>query len=295
MSTPLARRELVALEVSKALKASGLRLGEAELDRTLREADRVGARLCEEEVILRERSDDEAMRVRGLKALGISTLSVHRVLGLGAWQSRVLGGEAAERAGALFNLGIVLFDAALDRGIPQTRREVLRFDMTRLDRTGVTPEVAFLGTVARRFFELAGERVARGSLERLLAAELASAGAAPTLRALRRKSVEPFLLIAALGGRDLAMARAFGRAVWIVDDLWDWDEDAASRTGRPWFRRGPDSAILADELRCLRSALACTTDWPEQARCCLAATLGAWIRMPRPQPLFAATIAPLGD
>lgn len=295
MIATLARRELVAREVSKALSTSGLRLGEAELNRMLREADRLGARLLEEEVILRERSDDQAMRVRGLTALGISTLSVHRVLGLGAWQARVLGGEAAERPGALFNLGIVLFDAALDRGTPETRRQVLRFDMTRLHRTGVTPEVAFLGTVARRFFELAGERVARGLLERLLAAELASAEEAPSLRAMRRKSVEPFLLIAALGGRDPAMARVFGRAVWIVDDLWDWDEDAATKTGRPWFRRGPDSTILADELRCLRAALACTNDWPEQARCCLAATLGAWIRMPRPQPLFAATIAPAGD
>jgi hypothetical protein len=295
MSAPLARREQVAREVSAALDESRLRLAESELDRMLRAADGRGARLFEEEVILRERPGSESLRVRGLKALGISTLSVHRVLGLGGWQAQVLGGEAAERAGALFNLGIVLFDAALDRGTPTSRRQVLRFDMARLDRTGVTPEIAFLGIVAQRFFEVAGERVARGSLERLLAAELASAGAAPSLRAMRRKSVEPFVLMAALGGRDPAMARVFGRAVWIVDDLWDWDEDAATRTGRPWFRRGPDSAILAEEVRCLRAALSCTSGWPEQARHCLAATLGAWIRMPRPQPLFAATIAPASD
>ncbi len=212
MSAPLARREQVAREVSAALDESRLRLAESELDRMLRAADGRGARLFEEEVILRERPGSESLRVRGLKALGISTLSVHRVLGLGGWQAQVLGGEAAERAGALFNLGIVLFDAALDRGTPTSRRQVLRFDMARLDRTGVTPEIAFLGIVAQRFFEVAGERVARGSLERLLAAELASAGAAPSLRAMRRKSVEPFVLMAALGGRDPAMARVFGRA-----------------------------------------------------------------------------------
>lgn len=295
MSAPLARRELVAREVSRALTARGMRLGEAELDHILREADRRGARLYEEEVILRERPGDEAIRVRGLKGLGISTLSVHRMLGLGAWQARVLGGEGAERAGALFNFGIVLFDAALDRGDPETRRRVLRFDMAQLDRAGATPEIAIVCTVARRFFELAGERAARGLLERLLAAELASAGESPSLRTMRRKSVEPFQLMAALNEGDPAMARVFGRAVWIVDDLWDWDEDAATRTGRPWFRSGADAAILANELRCLCAALASTKGWPEDARRCLAATLGAWIRMPKPQPLFAATIAPARD
>ncbi len=292
MSDRYSRREKIARRVHSILASEGLKLTSARYSKALRNNDREGARIFEEEVVSREGYDEVNSRIAGMKAISISTLSVHRILGFGAWQTRVLGGEEMARAGALFNLGIVLFDALLDRGNETAKSHALSFTMPQLTSSDGPYEYAFFRTIARRFFELAGTHAPLTRLEALLASEKKSVGYTPHLRALRGKSVGPFQLMAALGSGDLAMARIFGRAVWIVDDLWDWDEDFESKTGRPWLRQGTEEEKLACECTCLARSLVAVRDWPPEARSCLATTLCAWIAMPRPQPLFAATMTP---
>lgn len=288
----LARRELIARRVNALLDAESLRITPSRLTDTLRRTDLEGARIFEEELILREGVGASNRRIIGLKNLSISIHSVHRILGLGAWQARVLGGDEAGRAGALFNFGIVLFDALLDRGGNAARSRALAFTMPQLEATVGPPEFTFFAAVARRFLDLAGDRVSLNQLEALLAAEVSSVGWSPTLHDLRRKSIGPFMLMASLGHGNASFARIFGRAVWIVDDLWDWDEDYECGVGRPCFRQGTDEEKLAWECRCLAKILIPVRKWPDEARACLGTTLCSWIAMPRPHPLFAVTMAP---
>jgi|GEM_PF-3443029 len=284
----IARRQRVATLVTGALETAGLGISPPDLDDALRAAELDGARIVEQELIAHEDAAAARTRTKACFAQRIAGPSLHRIAGLGAWQARALAGEAAMRAGAIFNLGIVLFDAALDSGGPEARAEALAFDLAALSYPAATPEFAFFQTVARRFFVLAGPAADHQALARLLAAERASVTMPGNARVLRAKSVGPFLVMASLGRGDAAVARAFGRAVWIVDDLWDWDEDGAAQTGRPWLRGGDEEDVLAAEARCLATALGSTRGWPQEACAALSATLAAWVRMPVPQPLFAA-------
>jgi hypothetical protein len=131
------------------------------------------------------------------------------------------------------------------------------------------------------------------------------------MRALRTKSVGPFIVLASLGRAESAFpaaaarARPFGTAVWIVDDLWDAADDwRCGGRSRPWLiisRETRDrltstdhallalaeSGVLQREAACLRRALLQVTQLDEPTRRCLGTTLASWVEMAVPLPLMA--------
>lgn len=263
---------------------------------------------------------------RGCADLALPLEAIFRTLGFGAWQTRIFAPRAgaADRgaAGALFNLGVVLFDAVLDSRPAEPDRPLLNAAAMRAlaEDIPLRPAAdgdapfAFFATVARAFFASVRDRDA-GTRERMmrlldamLAAEVASTAARGATRAglrtwrqLRRKSVWPFLLMAAAAGArpgsvEWRRARCFGEAVWIVDDLWDAADDWRAGTwSRPWWRlarcagvadRPCDDALAAlwrhglpraEDVRLRRAirGFLAATDAPD-SRTCLGATLGAW-------------------
>ena len=308
-------REKVSAAVRQTLDDAALSPSPYRLHALRRDLEAEGARLFESQIVAAAGEIESASRGRACFSLRITSSTLHRVLGFGAWQARCLGGEAAAIPGALFNLGIVLFDAILDRGDSVARGALERLtvaDFVSGSDTRAPPEVIFLRQVSRCFFSAAGAAAAPALLARLLAAELRAADlshASPrtALRSLRTKSVEPFLLLARLGGDSAqtqerrARARGFGRAVWIVDDLWDAvEDDTAQAASRLWCpgMSGTASAprslpgVLNNEARRLRTILREAQNWDEDTRECLAVTLASWVEMARPQPLFACPDKP---
>lgn len=249
---------------------------------------------------------------------GIPLTAIYRILGFGAAQTRALA-EGVDRdsayAGALFNLGIVLFDSLVDGG-GEDAVLARDFDRSALERlaAGAGPAPApcrsaafdFFTSVAVAFFAaLPNERLGgiTGRLPAMLAAEtFAAAGGGGTgrlgrWRLLRRKSVWPFLTLAEVGGAaSMARAEAFGTCIWIVDDLWDAPEDwrsgtasriwldgdaaAALRAGTPATLSRPEGkAFLDAESRRLMLSLRrfAAAARAGEPRRCLGATIGAWI------------------
>lgn len=217
---------------------------------------------------------------RAAASIGVSRGDIERVVGLGFEQAAALGqlvgteDPEAARLGALFNLGICLFDVLFDRH--PARAEALAGV---LDPAALAAQIAegrpfasagdaavdLVLAIVTAFFRgaaaLPGYRAHAGSFARLImqmhAGELASTharrDAVPATRAvlrhLRAKSALPLRTVALLArlGRpsgvvdfDEARVRAMvgwaGDALWIVDDLVDAREDwLAGIWSRPWW------------------------------------------------------------
>jgi hypothetical protein len=254
--------------VARSLAEAGVLLSDQRQERLRREAYATGRRL-----LPRALSGDGADQLaEAARSLGLAEPVLPRILGFG-WQqadglAELAATPASRRAevahlGALFNLGIVVFDMVSDR-FPERATLLLR---------RVTPEfldahlggaqerppasgdaaidllVVLIGEFFSRCNNLGGDRHDRVAFGRLIRAMYGAERFAtatrrdqtpPTLRVwreLRRKSALPMGTVAQLAllpephadeARRLAArtsARLAGEAVWIVDDLADVHED----------------------------------------------------------------------
>ncbi|MGF6931141.1 hypothetical protein OKW41_000280 [Paraburkholderia sp. UCT70] len=217
-------------------------------------------------------------------SLGLAEPALVRILGLG-WQQTdglaLLAGTSASmrpqvcHAGALFNLGIVLFDLIVDRFADRAkllnRNVTPLFLVEHLRGTKPAPQgsgdaaidalTALITEFLARCRQLGSNRREHSALaDQLHAMYIAECESSatrrdcsrPTIavwRSLRRKSAVPITMLARLallaspnGERErraaaIASGRLAGQAIWIVDDLADIREDwAAGGWSRPlWW------------------------------------------------------------
>lgn len=213
---------------------------------------------------------DEAVR-----ALGLPEAALPRMLGLGFTQASALaalagatgeGQAEASLLGAIFNLGIALFDCIFDRHPARAALLVDRLGAATLDgqlagvaaplRAANDPAVDVLLALIVEFFVRAGrlegggpatrvefDRVIRAMYRGERFATTARRDRVPprldVFRALRRKSALPLWTMALLGRlagpRDEAPLDGLrttvtlaGDVLWIIDDLADLREDLAA-------------------------------------------------------------------
>lgn len=310
----------VQAEIRAALEETGLLLSRPELTRWRENCDRQGARLFHAYLDRCDEAERDHWQ-RASAALSIPLAALYRIVGFGARQTEALAStpppDGAVLAGALFNLGIVLFDCLIDRGGDEARA-ARAFDDSTLAQLASgrgpsrlpisSPLFAFFLSVARAHFRAAGKAhaVSPDRMKKMLSAQtlagLADARSSISeLRHMRRKSVWPFLALVEIGATpdrpvEFDRAAAFGRAIWIVDDLWDLPEDWQSGTSNRicWHALRIDaggdvdlgrfldrhaSNCLVRECQRLRASLRAyveRTPWPSD-RDCLAATIQAWV------------------
>lgn len=283
--------------VTHALGESGVLLADQKHERLRRDALRTGIQL-----LPRALSDDGANLLRQMGwSLGLAEPVLPRVLGFG-WQqadglAALAGTPSSFRAevahlGALFNLGIALFDFVSDRFpvraallLAQVTPEFLEAHLadgqgsTRSSGdAGIDLLVGLIVEFFARCHTLGGERKDRHSLSRIIFAmygaerfvsEVKRDHGPPTLRVwreLRRKSALPMTTMAQLAllpqpHADEAMRSAArisaslaGNAIWIVDDLADVREDwDAGSWNRPlWLLARGSGDMPADADGALR-------------------------------------------
>ena len=216
--------------------------------------------------------DASALLRPAAASLELADAALARLLGFGWQQTRglaMLAGTPADsqaevaHLGALFNLGVVLFDRILDR-FPWRASQLYRLITPEFLEThlrGTSTELPASGDVAvdalgalvveylARCRQLGGDsrdRLAFGFLLRQMyvaereAGSQLREGAPPTMavwRGLRRKSALPLAMMARIAllpkphgpgerrSAALASVRLAGRAIWILDDLADVRED----------------------------------------------------------------------
>jgi hypothetical protein len=320
----LEHRERVRKVVHDALADCCLLPSYIEQHQAARTIERLGEELFSRWFVAAPDATRRRLWQQACRSMHLPLETVHRIVGFGAWQTAQLATATPDDArslGALFNLGIVLFDSLLDRGGASARAVEGAFNETVLrdlslpqhllsERTG-DEAVRFFATVVGEFF--AGlrampqkcQRTVAAMLPAMFAAEVTSAqpsslGRRELWRALAIKSRWPFRVLTCIGalGRadaDLATAaRAFGTAVWIVDDLWDvaedWRNRSASRACLLLRATGAGDAddvrhaldatitagVLARENRRLRRAFAAIAPHHSAAKG-LGVTLSAWV------------------
>lgn len=252
---------------------------------------------------------DAERAVAAARALHLDAGDLERALGMGHAQAsalaRLVGLDedddttaAMVRLGALFNLGISLFDllhdrfpgraATLSRQLDPTALAAVMQSGRAFTPTGDGAVDLLLGLIAA-FFQGAASLPGRGEprhqLARLIMAmhggELASTRgrfeASPpsraVLRQLRRKSALPLWTVAVLAQlarpeappsgpaptRLRALVGCAADALWLVDDLVDLEEDhAAGVWSRPWWILG--RRLGHPPPRDLAAALSCLDD-----------------------------------
>ena len=254
--------------VTEALTRERLLLTDQKHETIRREAYAAGV-----ELLPRALSSDSRSTLRELgRSLGLAEPVLPRLLGFGWQQADGLAALAGTpkfaranvaHAGALFNLGIALFDHVADRFpakavrllnlvTPDFLNEQLAGGAGRLPSNADDP-IELLVTLIVEFFKRAGALggdapqrralnrtiLAMYAAERFVSATRRADGAASldVWRQLRRKSAVPLILMAHLAllpeprgteERRAAARRAAalaGEAIWIVDDLADIRED----------------------------------------------------------------------
>ena len=266
--------------VAQALDEAGVLLTPMRLQRQSRDAFVAGRRLVSRALagggqdVLREAA----------ASLNLAELALVRILGLGYQQAeglaKLAGTPAAQfqevaHLGALFNLGIVLFDRILDRFperaqvlhrhvTPEFLEALLRGsgqDVANSGDAAIDALTALIAEYLIRCRRLGGDRrdqlAIAAQVHDMHAAERAASTqlrcrSMPSIgiwRALRRKSALPMTMMARLAllprphadrerrTATMVSARLAGQAIWIVDDLADIREDwAADCWSRPlWW------------------------------------------------------------
>jgi hypothetical protein len=254
--------------VTDALSAAGLLLSQSRHERLRREAFGAGRRLLPHALA----GEGAELMDEGVRSLGLAEQVAPRLLGFGWQQADALAALAGTplsvrpevaHLGALFNLGIVLFDVISDRYPERARLLLGRVTPEFLEAhlggrsaaatasgdAAVDLLVALIGEFFARSRALGGggseQHVFSGLIRAMYGAQrYATAtrrdqvGATPRMwRELRRKSALPMATMAHLAllaeadadaTRRLAVrtsGRLAGNALWIIDDLADLHED----------------------------------------------------------------------
>ena len=291
--------------VARALAAEGLLMSDRKLERW-----RCGVFATGKKLLLRSDVSGAAGHNDGVlaatRSLSVADSLLPRVLGFGWHQTDGLAALAATpfpvrakvaRLGALFNLGIVLFDLLCDR-FPQRARSLFEY-VTPAALTarlaGIADVVPASGDVAidelhkliANFFQqshaLGGSdaevRAFASLMRAMYIGEHASTTARrksgeatiDTWRNLRRKSALPMRTLALLvlrahaeADRDrrastLAAARVAGDAIWIVDDLADLEDDwQAGCWSRPlWLLDRTGGGTMHDPAEAFHAVIEC--------------------------------------